>query len=302
MAEQKIIDGDLEIKRAAQLSITEIGVGSLGHGLKIPLTGQLLSLNQLGFLLNALNRDGLPRSSTYQISGIASVLKSFSPAGQRLGPMLSIAMQGFLFWFGTAVFGLNLFGQIVGATLLSLWAFMQPFITLLMIYGRDGVNLFEYYVNRVSEDYEFLALSLGIALAIVVSVKIIIAVSMVILSRKYGRTIKLIDESKVQKRFGGKLPTTSKNPFLGALQDLTKPLFLMSFVLMIVFVWQLQGELSQKIWMLLRPLGAAFIIFYVLRSPWIAKKLIELSNRSEKFKRLYEKSQKAFNMINGKIR
>jgi hypothetical protein len=301
MAEQKNLNSDIEIKRAAQLSITEIGVGSIGHGFKIPLTGQLLSLNQLGFLLNALNRDGLPRSSAFQISGIASVLKSFSPAGQRLGPMLSIAMQGFLFWLGTVLFGLNIFGQLIGALLLSLWAFIQPFITLFLIYGKDGADLIEYYVNRVSDDYQFIAISIGAAISIVVLMKIMIAISMVILSLKFGRMIKLIDESNIQKKLLKNMPTTSKNPFFGALRDITKPLFVMSFILMIIFVWQLQSELSQKIWMLLRPLGVAFIIFYVLRSPWVAKKMILLSNRSEKFKKIYEKSQKAFEIMSGKI-
>lgn len=139
---------DLEIKRAAQLSLTEIGLGSLGHGFKIPLTGHVLSLNQLAFLLNAINRDVLPKSSTFEISSLAAVMKSFSPAGQKIGPMLSIAMQGFLFWLSTTLLGIGLLGQLLGAVMLSLWAFIQPLITLLMIYGLSSVDLFEFHRDR----------------------------------------------------------------------------------------------------------------------------------------------------------
>ena len=193
MTVQKV---DLEIKRAAQLSITEIGLGSLGHGFKIPLTGQLLSLNQLAFLLNAVNRDKLSNASVFEISGIAAVLKSFSPAGQKLGPMLSICMQGFLFWTGTVVFGANFLGQSLGAVLLCLWAFVQPALTLLMIYGTDFLKVGDYYLKRLNEDYSFLATSLLYAVSSLVLVKLAIALWMVFYSFTRKQEINLIGENR----------------------------------------------------------------------------------------------------------
>lgn len=288
---------DLEIKRAAQLSLTEICIGSIGHGFKIPLTGQVLSLNQLAFLLNAVNRDHLPRSSVFEISSIAAILKSFSPAGQKLGPMLSIAMQGFLFWVGTTAFGLQIFGQIVGAVLLSLWAFIQPFITLFIIYGTDLIVITGHYAERLRDDYEFVALSLGYALAVFIAFKICLALAMVIYSRRSGREIRLISENKLSQLVIDQMPSRSPTPLRSALRDLTKPLFLLSFILMLIFIWQLNSSLSQKIWLSLRPLGIAFILFYLLRSPWVAKKLINLANKSPKFATLYKKSQDTLNLI-----
>ena len=140
---------DLEIKRAAQLSITEISLGSIGHAFKIPFTGQILSLNQLGFMLNVLNKDRLPISSTFEISSISAVLKSFSPAGQKLGPMLSIAMQGFLFWLFTFLGQASVIGQVIGAIFLALWSFTQPLISYFIIYGFDLVNVAFYYEKRM---------------------------------------------------------------------------------------------------------------------------------------------------------
>lgn len=288
---------DLEIKRAAQLSLTEICIGSVGHGFKIPLTGQVLSLNQLAFLLNALNRDHLPRSATFEISSIAAILKSFSPAGQKLGPMLSIAMQGFLFWAATTAIGIHIFGQIIGAVLLSLWAFVQPLITLFIIYGTDLILITRHYLQRLRGDYEFVALSLGYAIAALIALKICIAIALVIYSRKSGREIRLISENKLSRLVVHQMPAPSRTPLRSALRDLTRPLFLLSFILMLVFIWQLNSSLSQKIWLSLRPLGIAFILFYTLRSPWVAQKLISLSQKSPRFAKIYKKSQAALSSI-----
>jgi hypothetical protein len=292
---------DLEIKKAAQLSITEIGIGSIGHGFKIPLTGQVLSLNQLAFLLNALNRDLLPKSSAFEISSIAAILKSFSPAGQKLGPMLSIAMQGFLFWFGVTLFGSNIVGQIVGAILLALWAFVQPFVTMFMIYGFDLVKLIEFYSKRISEDFSFIALSLVYAFTLVLVSKLLVAIGLVVLSLKFKKEVRIVNDNKLQSVVLKQIPTQHKSPFKSAVKDLFKPFFLFSFILMMVFVWQVNGSLSQKIWLSLRPLAIAFVIFYLLRSPWVADKLLKWSQKSPRFEVVYLKAKKAFEMIKSKM-
>lgn len=294
-------NSDLEIKKAAQLSITEIGIGSIGHGFKIPLTGQVLSLNQLAFLLNALNRDLLPKSSAFEISSIAAILKSFSPAGQKLGPMLSIAMQGFLFWLGVSVLGMNMVGQIIGAVLLALWAFVQPFVTLFMVYGFDLVKLIEFYSKRISEDYEFIALSLVYAFILVLAVKVLAAIGLVILSLKFKKEVRIVNDNKLQSVVLQQIPTQNKSPLKSALKDLFKPFFLFSFILMMIFVWQVNGSLSQKIWLSLRPLAIAFVIFYSLRSPWVAGKLLKWSQKSPRFEKVYSKAKKAFEMIKSKM-
>lgn len=293
---------DLEIKKAAQLSVTEICIGSIGHGFKIPLTGQVLSLNQLAFLLNALNKDGLPKSSAFEISSIAAILKSFSPAGQKLGPMLSIAMQGFLFWFSVSIFGLNLLGQILGAILLSLWAFTQPFITLFMIYGFDLVKLIDFYMKRIGEDYSFVAVSLAYAVTSIIVLKLVIAVGFVVFSFNKRKEILFIKENRISTMIMSQIPKgQKKNAFKSALKDLFRPLFLLSFVLMLVFVWQIDGSTSQKIWLSLRPLAIAFVLFYILRSAWVAEKLISFSKKSKTFERIYLKSKSALELVTAKV-
>ena len=205
---------DLEIKRAAQLSITEICIGSIGHGLKIPLTGQVLSLNQLAFLLNAINKDNLPKSSVFEISGIAAILKSFSPAGQKLGPMLSIAMQGFLFWIWITLFGLNMLGQVLGAIFLSLWAFIQPIVTLFMIYGFDLIKIANFYFNKIQADYSFIAASLMYTVVFFIFLKLLISIGFVIYSLSTKNEILFIGENKMSSLIMQQIPHgMQKNAF-----------------------------------------------------------------------------------------
>ena len=85
---------------AATLSIAEVGVGSFMHAFHIPLTGTFLSLNQAAFLtrLTKLNqhRDDA-RGLAFDVSTVTALIKSFSPIGKRLTPMLAISVQGLLF-------------------------------------------------------------------------------------------------------------------------------------------------------------------------------------------------------------
>ena len=291
---------DVEIKRAAQLSLIEISIGSLGHGFKIPLTGQVLSLNQLTFLLNVNNKDQLPTSSSFEISSIAAVMKSFSPAGQKLGPMFSIAMQGFLFWIFNSLFRKHIIGQLIGAFFLSLWSFIQPITTYFLIYGFELVKLAEYYEKKLAQDFSFIHHSIIVGIIIVLTAKILAALGLVIYSVRTKKEIQFIDHQQVKKLAASQSVSfnSSPLPWKAALKDMTRPIFMLSFILMMMFLWQIEGPFSQKIWLALRPLALAYVLFYLVRSPFIAAKLFELSQRSERFNKIYQKAKKAFALIN----
>ena len=123
---------------SAFLSLVEIGFGSIVHGLKIPFGGQLMSLNQGAVLSHATrNIEHKTFSSLMMISTVAAVMKSLSPAGNKLGPMLSISVQGSLFASGVFLFGKNLFGVVLGMILLSLWAFIQPLMVGYLFFGKN---------------------------------------------------------------------------------------------------------------------------------------------------------------------
>lgn len=286
---------EIEIKRAAQMSAAEFTLGSIGHAFKIPLTGQILSLNQLGFLLNILNRDQLALGSVFEVSGIAAVLKTFSPVGKKLGPMLSIAMQGFLFWFGCFLFQGALLGQILGAALLALWSFIQPLITYFLVYGFNILDMVQFYKNRLQQDYSFLTNFIYYGFFLVLFLKITLAVGLVLYSYLTKKEIQLISDDRF--KISQAPPTVARSAWRMALRDIFRPLFLFSFILMALFVSQLETTLSEKIWISLRPLAVAYLLFLFLRSTWIQNKIMNISQKSKRLHTFYLKAQSALNLM-----
>ncbi len=287
---------DQELTRATHLSLVEIIFGSIGHGFKIPMTGQFLSLYQLNVLANSLNKDLLPRSSTVEISGIVAVLKSLSPAGQKLGPMLSILSQGTLFWLGTLIGGMNLFGQILGATLLSFWSFIQPLITYTLIFGFDLFRMLEFYREKNLNEYPFAEkFIIGFVLT-VIFIKVCLAWLVVFFSffKKKEWTIQTL---KFEYVLPGPSSKVENSIWKKALRDTFNPLFIFSFVLMVIFLWQIETDLSRIIWLSLRPLAIAYLIFYLFRSPVTSKYLQKLTSRSKSFKRFHEKASAVIQSI-----
>lgn len=111
------------VEKSVLLSLVEIVLGSFMHTVKIPFSGHVLSLNQGLFLSRSFNyvqRRGHAAKIVIEISLVTSVMKSLSPAGKKLGPMISISMQGFFYSIGLLIFGANLMGQMLGMILLSL--------------------------------------------------------------------------------------------------------------------------------------------------------------------------------------
>jgi hypothetical protein len=237
---------DKEITRATHLSLVEIIFGSVGHGFKIPLAGQLLSLYQLNVLVNSLNKDFLPRSSSVEISGIVAVLKSLSPAGQKLGPMVSILSQGILFWLGTLLGGINLFGQLLGATLLSFWSFIQPLLTFTLIYGIDLFRMLEFYRSKTEQEYPYAQKYLIIFIMSLILLKAIGAWVIVILSFFKKSEFK-IETRKLEKFIILPKAEPQASVWKRAFKDIFNPLFLISFILMVIFMWQIESSLSQVI-------------------------------------------------------
>lgn len=134
-------------KYGAILSLMEIGLGSLLHVFHIPFGGHFMSLNQ-GYLLCRLSIQTQVRWMPYHVSNVAAVLKSLSPAGQKLGPMLSLSMQGLLFSMGTGLFGINLVGLILGMVLLSFWAFIQPLVTYYFFFGDKLIDAADFLFKK----------------------------------------------------------------------------------------------------------------------------------------------------------
>lgn len=260
---------------AAALTATEVGLGSVLHSSHIPFSGNLLSLNQ-GFILSRsvwLNASA-PGVRTFpaRVSAISAVLKSLSPAGKRLTPMLAIAAQGFFFSLGTVIFGANLVGVMVGMTLLCLWPFLQPLLIYYLLFGRTLFDAFHFALEQVERHVSLTESHLVTAFFVIVGLKIVLGLLVAILSRFRPTYL----ESSIERFLKSRRPSLPSNLFpdsspplkdaaRGALTDLLKPLFLLSFLVTLCFFLLSHSTSARSVWILLRPFGVGFLLFFGVR-------------------------------------
>lgn len=268
---------DVAGQDAALLSAIEVGLGSFLHSFKVPLSGQFLSLNQIFFLSRStLKLKGVraARSIGFQISVIVAMLKSLAPAGKKLTPMLAIAMQGLLFSLGTLLLGVNPIGLVLGATLSSLWAYFQPALLLLLMFGSSLIDVSKYFLEKMSEFTFVSQENLLWVVAGMISLKILLSWSLILAALRLPESTVVRYQKKLMEfRMRKEAPEASPKPvtspqrliFLGALGDLTNPLFLISLALTGVFFMFAESSKSQTIWTVLRPLCIGFCFFYLMR-------------------------------------
>ena len=303
MADQTQENYDRATQTAAHLALVEIALGSVVHALKLPFAGHALSLNQGFFLCRSLSPDQSRIQmikQSVEISTITSLLKSLSPAGNKIGPMLSISMQGFLFSAGLAFGGIGIIGQIMGMLLLSLWAFVQPLLTLFVIHGLVLATVAEFYWKRMAQEIPWLADSLAIVLICVVTIKLILAASIPILARFSSiEKVEAFQKSLTQK-VGTQMIDPNRNKksvWSGVLHDLTRPLFIFSMVLLVSFFLLTESSYVRIFWMSLRPLAVAFVIFYLVRAPWFARTLARLAKKNRYLNQILIKTNQVYQSV-----
>jgi hypothetical protein len=264
------IETEILGREAAALSLVEIGLGSILHGLKVPFTGYFLSLNQGFFLSRAVSQARSlsgARVLPFQISSVAACLKSLSPAGKKLTPMLAISMQGVFFSIGTGAFGANLLGAIVGSVVCSLWAFVQPLILYTLLYGKTLADVGVYYLDKFGLWGWVVAL---VVLKCSIAAALAIAGFRISQERFERYQAALLEAARARGAAPlapGQHGSSWARAATGALRDLTRPLFLASIVLTAAFFWFNDHAWTEIFWKLLRPVALGFLIFFAVRTP-----------------------------------
>ena len=266
-------------KKAALLSIIEIGLGSVLHAFSIPFAGHFLSLNQ-GFILTRAAIESGDRRAPGIISSVAALLKSLSPAGKKLTPMLAIGMQGQLYNLGLLFLGNNGFGRILGMSLLCLWGFIQPLALYFLLYGKSLVEMAEYYASELSKVFnvtpdDFISILVSLVVFKIICGVIVVILAQILKKKKIDQyETWLISKHQPQEASGEK-----KNPWIMAVKDLLSPGFLITWFMMIIFYFYSDHLWSADIWMLLRPVAIGYIIFVALRIfpveriiPWVSSR------------------------------
>lgn len=286
-------------KYSAILSVIEVALGSLLHAFHVPFAGNFLSLNQ-GYLLCRASLEAKEKglgSVGYSVSNVTAVLKSLAPAGKKLGPMLSLSMQGLLFSTGEGIFGGNMLGLSVGMALLSLWTFLQPLITYYLFFGSELWKAIDYLFEK-SVPYTGLSLrDLAWILAGVVLLKMLAAVGLAVFAcRTQGKAdfqdklLRLAGEQGARPLENGEPPTRWRAIRL-AVGDLFRPLFLVSLAITAFFLFFSQHSQGERFWILMRPLAIGFLFFYFSRTLTLDRWLARLhGTRGEGFARACQRA------------
>ncbi|MBL7664437.1 MAG: hypothetical protein JNM93_04845 [Bacteriovoracaceae bacterium] len=270
-------------KKAALLSGIEITVGSFLHSLHIPFAGHLLSLNQ-GALLSHAQLNLTDRRGAALISTTSAILKSLSPAGKKLTPMLAIGMQGQLFTLGLLLLGNNLFGHILGMVLLCLWGVIQPLIIYLMLYGHTLVSMMSFYSGKIVDFLGIDTKAIWYSVGGLVLLKILMGVGLVILIRyRREKFVQYQDWAMQQKNSVGR--KSKAMPFF----------FLLSLVLMGIFLYHSESDFSKNIWLWLRPVAVACLFWMVMKKFPLQRFIAWLKNRNPQLAESLEAALKYLN-------
>jgi hypothetical protein len=278
---------------AGTLSLTELGLGSLLHALHVPLTGTVLSLNQGLFLsritrMNSLvkNKNSGTDTLAFEVSSVTAILKSMSPVGKRLTPMLAIAVQGFLFTVGVGLFGANIFGVLVGSILLSMWSVAQPAILAGIMFNvlsdTEQDKIFSSWQKMIAGVPFFSGFDLSKAIIGFLLVKCSVGMALALfawyspvnqqnslwakLERRLSlpipqRPIAILSENVVTYSFLQKLGL--------AMRDLKNRMLWLSLALLVGLSYFLDSEWVPALWLGLRSLAAVYIFYVVIRLlPW----------------------------------
>lgn len=281
-------------------SLVEVGLGSFLHAFHVPFSGHALSLNQGLILTQACQKAESRKEAVTATNGIAiitAILKSLSPMGKRLTPMLAISMQGFLFSLGILILGNNILGMVLGISLLSLWGFAQP---LLFAYLFFGEKLFLAIEKLWLDIAEKLSLSPEYGLRILIGfvlLKVLLSWVVAFIGWKYPTWI---TEKYFTKLMKYKDLTTknlkskkSLSATRGALKDLLNPWMILSMALTIAFMLLTEkSDYFQVFVYSLRVIAIAYLVFFVLRAfpqSWIKKALTSFPTLSKTVDRLLDR-------------
>ncbi len=124
----------------------EIVIGSFLHNIRFPFTGFVMASAGV-ILMTAFSVRWKNRGVFWRAGLVCALMKSISPGGIILGPMIGIMTEALLFQVMVSIMGLNLVGYILGGTGALLSLLLQKVTGLLIMYGLDFVTILDNTVR-----------------------------------------------------------------------------------------------------------------------------------------------------------
>ncbi len=143
----------------------EMSAGAALHAAQVPLRGMAMSSVQAAMM--TLAGTGMSRPGrVVWVPFISAGLKSLSPAGSRVRPMLAIVMQGLLFGGAVQALGWNLVSVTLGGALVGAWAAAQGVFLQYLMLGEDLVRSYDTVVRWLADHTPLTAPSLPVAVGL----------------------------------------------------------------------------------------------------------------------------------------
>lgn len=125
----------------------ELTLGTFLHTLHVPKTG--LMMVSLSLILLLAQRSIYPlRGSTLAAGVIAACIKSLSPGGIVLGPMVGILSEALIVELCLLAQPRGLFSSVLAGSLAVLWSQLHSVFKLWVYYGKDFIDVFIRLVEK----------------------------------------------------------------------------------------------------------------------------------------------------------
>ena len=130
----------------------EVTVGTALHAGRIPLTGLMMASLQASLMVFAGTGLAQPGRVIW-VPFISGGLKSLSPSGNRINPMIAIVVQGVLFGGSVQVLGWNVLALGIGGALVGAWAALYGFLLQYLMLGSDLVQAYDTVMLWLADQF-----------------------------------------------------------------------------------------------------------------------------------------------------
>lgn len=242
----------------------EVGAGSIVHGVQLPLGGLGMATTQAVLLTRAA--EGLhERGRVAWVALLSAGLKSLSPAGQRLGPMLAIAMQGLLYSRALSLFGWNRFAVALGGAAMGAWAGVQGIAVQWLLLGRALLDAIELLAGGIARVSGLPAAAVGWLLAGWVTLHAgTVAMGTALAWRQRHQALR-VEPGRVRLTLSGSAATSWREAFRRGAGELKRPLLWVPLLLVLAVLALAGRPAEQLIYVALRALAIGWLVFALIQ-------------------------------------
>ena len=259
-------------KYGAGAGAMEVTIGTALHTANFPLVGMTMSAAQAG-VMTVAGGALLKKSRLVWVAFISAGLKAFSPSGSKVGPMLAISMQGWLFTLATTLIGWRRASVFVGGALMGAWASSQGFLVQYLMLGKGIDKAYDEIVKWAKSHYHFQLPTLLALLAFVILINALVAGSTALILWKPPKG--LSDRLQSLTALPTKTPT-------GAWRGLMRLGFFLPTLLVLGVLMSSGRPWGEVVLVVLRSIGVTLLLLALVQR-WNPAKLIGYLRRKGKW-------------------